>query len=68
MLANNIETTQPETLKVEVISNAPHSIPLEFGTSKMQARPFMRPAALKKQGEAARLVSAAVARNARKRT
>lgn len=44
VLANNIEVTQPETLEVVVSSNAPYSQPLEWGTSKMAARPFFRPA------------------------
>lgn len=44
VLANNIEVTQPEALEVVVSSNAPYSTPLEFGTSKMEARPFFRPA------------------------
>jgi len=43
-LHNNIEVTQPEDLVVIVASNAAHSTPLEFGTSKMAARPFARPA------------------------
>lgn len=43
-LANNIEAVQVEPLVVEVSSNAPYSAPLELGTSKMAARPFMAPA------------------------
>lgn len=45
VLANNIEVVQISPAKVEVSSNAPYSAPLEFGTSKMAARPFMGPAA-----------------------
>lgn len=44
VLANNIEVTQPEPLVVQISSNAPYSAALEFGTSKMEARKFMRPA------------------------
>lgn len=44
VLAGNIETVQLSPQLVEVSSNAPYSAPLEFGTSKMAARPFMRPA------------------------
>jgi HK97 gp10 family phage protein len=55
-LADNIETVQPSPLKVEVSSNAPYSAALEFGTSKMEERPFMRPATAKKRGEATKLV------------
>ena len=43
-LHDKIEVTQPERLVVEVASNAGYSSDLEFGTSKMAARPFARPA------------------------
>lgn len=33
-----------EQLEADVISESPHSRPLEFGTSKMEPRPHMRPA------------------------
>lgn len=59
-LANNIETTQPKPLLVEVRANAEHSAPLEFGTSKMAARPFMIPAREAKRKEATNLVVEAV--------
>lgn len=42
---------------VHVISNAPYSAALEFGTSKMEERPFMRPAAKKKRKDAARIIA-----------
>ena len=45
---------------VEVSSNAPYSAPLEFGTSKMAARPFMRPARDKMRAEVTELVRRAV--------
>ncbi|MBO9710570.1 MAG: hypothetical protein J7521_20405 [Caulobacter sp.] len=60
MLDGNIETVLVEPLKVEISSNAPYSAALEFGTSKMAARPFMRPAAQKKKAEAVELVRRAV--------
>lgn len=44
-LANGIEVLQVERLKVAITSTAPYSAALEFGTSKMGARPFMAPAA-----------------------
>lgn len=45
-LANGIETTRgPKKMQASTDSTAPHSDPLESGTSKMAARPFMRPAA-----------------------
>lgn len=43
-LGNNIETVQIRPDLVEVSSNAPYSAPLEFGSSRIAARPFMRPA------------------------
>lgn len=56
VLANNIETTQPEPLLVRVTSKAPYSAALEYGTSKMEARPFMRVARDKMKPEVRRLV------------
>lgn len=44
ILKNNIETALPSPLVAEVTSNAPYAAALEFGTSKMAARPYMRPA------------------------
>jgi hypothetical protein len=61
-LANNIEAALIEPLKAEVSSNATHSVPLEYGTSKMAARPFMRPARDAKRREVTALVKAAVNR------
>lgn len=67
VLDSNIETTgEPKVPRVKVTSNAPYSVPLEIGTSKMAARPFMGPAARKKRGAAVELVRKAVARVARK--
>lgn len=60
VLANNIETVQREPLVVEVSSNAPYSVPLEFGTSRMGARPFMAPARDAKRREVVALVERAV--------
>jgi HK97 gp10 family phage protein len=62
VLANNIETTQTGPLTVEVSSNAPYSAALEFGTSKMAERPFMRPAAQAKRARVTELVRGAVAK------
>lgn len=64
-LGDNIETVQKGTLLVEVSSNAPYSIPLEFGTSKMAARPFMRPARDKKRAEVVALVERALSQAVR---
>ncbi|TXC64978.1 HK97 gp10 family phage protein [Sphingosinicella ginsenosidimutans] len=59
-LSDNIETLQPAPLRVEVSSNAPYAVALEYGTSKMAERPYMRPATQKKRGEVVDLVRRAV--------
>lgn len=61
-LDRQIETVQVEPLKVEVSSNAPYAAFLEFGTSKMAARPYMLPAAEKERAAAVQLVRSAVNR------
>lgn len=55
-LAGNIETNQIAPLIVEVSSNAPYAAPLEFGTSRMEARPYMAPARDAKRPEVEQLV------------
>ncbi len=60
VLQANIETVQKSPTLVEVSSNAPHSRPLEDGTSKMAARPFMRPARDKTEKAIRELVAKAV--------
>lgn len=60
LLADNIETVQVAPLRVEVSSNAPYSAALEFGTSKMAERPFMRPAVAKTRKEVTDLVRGAM--------
>lgn len=59
-LAGNIETNQTAPLVVEVSSNAPYAGALEFGTSKMAARPYMAPARDAKRKVAEQLVRRAV--------
>jgi HK97 gp10 family phage protein len=59
-LHNNIEVTQPADDEVIVASNAAHSVPLEFGTSKMAARPFARPARDKNRRPGRKKMAAAV--------
>ncbi len=61
-LRRGIISTQPAPLRALVSSTAPYSAPLEFGTSKMAARPFMGPAARKMKDEVVALVRAAVSR------
>lgn len=68
LLDTSIETAivshQPPL--VTVTSNAPYSAALEYGTSKMAERPFMRPATAKKKGAAAALVRRGIAAANRK--
>lgn len=59
-LRRNITVTQVGPLHVRVASNAPYSAHLEFGTSKMAARPFMGPAARATRKEVVKLVGDAV--------
>jgi HK97 gp10 family phage protein len=62
VLDRNIETVQVGPFKVEVSSNAPYSVALEFGTSKMAARPFMGPAAQATRKQVQQTIAGAVAR------
>lgn len=68
-LDTNIETTivSEDPPRVNVTSHAEYSAALEFGTSKMAERPFMRPATAKKKGAAVALVTAAVNKLNKKR-
>lgn len=43
-LANNIKAELENKNTANLISNAPYSIHLEYGTRNMAARPFLRPA------------------------
>lgn len=52
VLASNIEVTQPEIDEVVISSNAPYAVALETGTSRMEARPYFRPARDAKKREA----------------
>ena len=61
-LAGNIEATLRHPFLSEVASNAEYSAPLEFGTSKMDPRPFMRPARDKMRNRINQLVRAAMDR------
>ena len=60
VLAGNIETVQKSPALVEVSSNAPYSKALEYGTSKMAARPFLIPARNKTRKTIVELVAKAV--------
>lgn len=56
-LASNIEISREGPFTSRVTSNAAYSKALEFGTSKMSARPFMRPARDKMKGKAERILN-----------
>jgi HK97 gp10 family phage protein len=60
LLDTSIHTTVAGPGRVDVTSNAPYSAALEFGTSRMAARPFMGPAMRAKKAEAVELVRRAV--------
>lgn len=62
VLDRSIETTQRGPMLVEVSANAPYASALEFGTSRMSERPYMRPARDKTKKEVIDLVTKAVAR------
>jgi HK97 gp10 family phage protein len=59
-LRSNIKVEQPAPLRVLVTSNARYAVPLEAGTSKMAARPYMRPACRNKRKEVVAVVRRAV--------
>lgn len=62
-LAGNIEAARTQDpLVVEVTSNAEYAAALEFGTSRMAARPYMQPARDAKRKEAEQLVRQALNR------
>lgn len=67
VLASNIETIQKAPLVVEVRSSAPYSAALEFGTSRMAARPFMQPALDAERKNVEQLVFQAVKRATKRR-
>lgn len=62
-LDTNINTVVVGPLRVNVEATAPYAGYLEFGTSRMAERPFMRPAAEKKRPEAVELIRRAVDRS-----
>jgi HK97 gp10 family phage protein len=64
-LDTSIVTAKTGELKAEVSANTPYAVALEFGTSKMAERPYMRPATEKHRQAAAELVQKAVNRAAK---
>jgi HK97 gp10 family phage protein len=67
ILKSNIEAVQTAPLRSEVSSNAPYAVPLEAGTSKMAARPYMGPATRRKKKEIVEKVVEAINHNTRRR-
>ena len=60
VLSRNIEAVSTGPLKAETSSNAPYALPLEFGTSTIAERPYMRPAAKRERPKAVKRVVDAV--------
>lgn len=56
-LADSVEATRAGRLKAKVTANSGYAANLEFGTSRIKPRPFMRPARDKKKDEARDLVA-----------
>ena len=63
LLDTSIDTVVVGPNRVDVVSNAPYSAFLEWGTSRLEARPFMGPAARAKTPEAVDLIKRAVAKS-----
>ena len=61
LAASIASTVDPETGRAAVTASAPEARFLEYGTAKMAARPFLRPAALK-AGRGARAILRAALR------
>lgn len=59
-LRSLIVVNQPHPLRVLITSNARYAAALEFGTSKMAARPYMGPAARMKKKRVKDLVNKAI--------
>jgi len=63
-LAIDVRTNKARTA-IEVKASAEYSAALEFGTSRIQARPFMRPALQRNRGRAVTGVAQAVSKEIR---
>lgn len=60
LLADGIVIQRVDDLTAEVVSTAPYGADLELGTSKMEERPYMRPAAKANQARGVRRMEVAV--------
>lgn len=65
-LQSHIESKMTGPLSAQVTSSADYAAHLEFGTSKMAARPYMRPARDKKAPEIQRLFAQEIEKLVRK--
>lgn len=61
-LDRSISAERVGPLKAQSVADAPHAIPLEFGTSQIAERPFMRPAAEAVRKEAVQMAKKMVSR------
>lgn len=61
-LDRSVHTEKVGPLKANSVADAPYAADLEFGTSKMEARPYMVPAAARTRPKAESLVRLAVKR------
>lgn len=59
-LDQSVQAKKTGELTAETSASAPYAAALEFGTSKMEERPFMRPATQKNRAKIERLARAAV--------
>lgn len=67
VLKSHIEATQTAPLRAQVTSSAKYAVPLEVGTSKMAARPYMGPATRNKREEVVAGVKAALQKHIRRK-
>lgn len=61
-LDRSVHTERTGPLSVQSVADAPYAVELEFGTSKMAERPYMRPAAQKTRKQAQGLMVEAAKR------
>jgi HK97 gp10 family phage protein len=66
-LQDHLETTQPEELMARVTSSADHAEAMEFGTSTVEARPYLRPARDKVRPRALKILNKRVRDATRRR-
>ena len=64
-LADHIQAIQTAKDAVKIVSDAPYSVDLEFGTSLMGERPFMRPAVAAKKKKAVEIMRRTLQRGIR---